>query len=80
MIIAYSFQIVVQSIQNQATHVLSWKLRCFNRVACRCPAGDWHNINSRVKHFNRLLRPRGSDRRVITRSIVEQVIGRKLPS
>jgi hypothetical protein len=43
-------------------------------------AGDWHNINSRVKHFNRLLGPRGSDSRVITRSIVEQVIGHKLPT
>jgi hypothetical protein len=42
-------------------------------------AGDWHNINSRVKHFNRLMAPRGSNHRVITRSIVEQVIGRKLP-
>jgi len=41
-------------------------------------AGDWKSINSRVKHFNRLLGPRASRRRMLTRSIVEQVLGRKL--
>jgi len=42
-------------------------------------AGDWKSINSRVKHFNRLLSPRAGRRRVLTRAIVEQVLGKKLP-
>jgi len=43
-------------------------------------AGDWKSLNSRVRHFNRLLPPQASGQRVITRTIVEQVLGRKLPS
>jgi energy-coupling factor transporter ATP-binding protein EcfA2 len=42
-------------------------------------AGDWKSITSRVRHFNRLLPPRGGGPRIITRSIIEQVLGRKLP-
>lgn len=43
-------------------------------------AGDWKSITGRVRHFNRLLPPAASGKRVITRAIVEQVLGRKLPS
>ena len=43
-------------------------------------AGDWKSLNSRVRHFNRLLPPAASGKRAITRLITEQVIGRKLPS
>ena len=43
-------------------------------------AGDWKSINSRVKHFIRLLGPRDGRRRMLTMSIVEQVLGRKLPA
>jgi hypothetical protein len=42
-------------------------------------AGDWKSLNSRVRHFNRLLPPPASGKRVITRGIVEQVLDRKLP-
>jgi hypothetical protein len=42
-------------------------------------AGDWKGINSRVKRFNRLLGPCVGRRRVLTRTIVEQVLGKKLP-
>ncbi len=42
--------------------------------------GDWKSINSRVKHFNRLLGPRAGRRRLLTRTIVEQVLGKKLPN
>jgi hypothetical protein len=38
-------------------------------------AGDWKSINSRVKHFNRLLGPRAGRRRVLTQTIIEQVLG-----
>jgi hypothetical protein len=41
-------------------------------------AGDWKSINSRVKHFDRLLGPRGDRPRILTREIVEQVLGKKL--
>ncbi len=43
-------------------------------------AGDWKSITSRVRHFNRLLPPVSSGKRVITRAVIEQVLGRKLPS
>lgn len=43
-------------------------------------AGDWKSITSRVRHFNRLLPPPSSGKRIITGRIVEQVLGRKLPS
>jgi hypothetical protein len=43
-------------------------------------AGDWKSLNSRVRHFNRLLPSPASGKRVITSGIVEQVLGRKLPS
>lgn len=43
-------------------------------------AGDWKSMNSRVRHFNRLLPSPESSKRVITRTIVEQVLGKKLPS
>lgn len=43
-------------------------------------AGDWKSLNSRVRHFNRLLPPPASGKRIITREIVEQVLGQKLPS
>ena len=41
--------------------------------------GDWKSIDTRVRHFNRLLGPRSREERVITRSIVEQVLNFKLP-
>lgn len=43
-------------------------------------AGDWKSLNSRVRHFNRLLPPPASGKRIITREIVEQVLDQKLPS
>jgi hypothetical protein len=43
-------------------------------------AGDWKSINSRVRHFNRLLPSASSGKRAITRAILEQVLGRKLPA
>ena len=42
--------------------------------------GDWKSINSRVRHFNRLLGSRTGRRRMITASIIEQVLGLKLPT
>jgi hypothetical protein len=42
--------------------------------------GDWKSIDGRVRHLNRLLGPRAAGRRVITRSIVEQVLGQALPT
>jgi hypothetical protein len=43
-------------------------------------AGDWKSLSNRVRHFNRLLPPPASGKRIITREIVEQVLGQKLPS
>ncbi len=43
-------------------------------------AGDWKSLNSRVRHFNRLLPPPASGKRIITQEIVEQVLGQTLPS
>jgi predicted ATP-dependent protease len=37
-------------------------------------------LSNRVRHFNRLLPPPASGKRIITREIVEQVLGQKLPS
>lgn len=42
--------------------------------------GDWKNITSRVRHFNRLLPSVSSAKRVRSRAIIEQVRGEKLPS
>lgn len=42
--------------------------------------GDWKSIDSRTRHFNRLLGPRSWQDRIITRSIIEQVLNFKLPS
>ena len=53
-----------QGLENHVTFI--------GEALWKSTAGDWHNINSRVKHFNRLLAPRGGDDRVITRSIVER--------
>jgi hypothetical protein len=43
-------------------------------------SGDWKSIDTRVRHFNRLLGPRSRENRLITRSIVEQVLNFKLPN
>lgn len=42
-------------------------------------SGDWKSIDTRVRHFNRLLGSRTREDRLITRSIVEQVLNFKLP-
>lgn len=43
-------------------------------------AGDWNSIASRIRHLNRLLPPRGHPQRKLTRSILEQVLARKVPT
>ncbi|MBX0328195.1 ATP-binding protein [Oscillochloris sp. ZM17-4] len=43
-------------------------------------AGDWKSIDTRTRHFNRLLGPRSREDRLITRSMVEQVLNFKLPN
>jgi hypothetical protein len=40
--------------------------------------GDWKSIDSKVTHFNRLLGPRSRSDRLITQSIIEQVLNFKL--
>ena len=41
--------------------------------------GDWKSIDTRARHFNRLLGPRSREDRLITRSMIEHVLSFKLP-
>jgi hypothetical protein len=41
--------------------------------------GDWKSIDQQVKKFNRLLGRRDGNPRLVTREIIEQVLGQKLP-
>jgi len=41
--------------------------------------GDWKSIDQQAKKFNRLLGRRDGNPRLVTRAIIEQVLGMKLP-
>lgn len=41
--------------------------------------GDWKSIDQQVKKFNRVLGRRNGSPRLVTRAIIEQVLGMKLP-
>jgi hypothetical protein len=41
--------------------------------------GDWKSIDQQVKKFNRLLGRRNGNLRMVTRAIIEQILGQKLP-